>query len=187
MEFITVLWAPILLSAVFVFVVSSIIHMVLKYHANDFKKVPDQDSVQAALRPFNIPAGDFMLPRADSMKDCSTPEFVEKLNKGPIVIMTVLKNSQMNMGKSLVLWFLYSVLVSIFSAYIAWHAVQPGSSYLAVFRFIGCSAFMGYSLALLQGGIWYGRNWGTVLKTVFDGLLFAVVTAGTFGWLWPKM
>ncbi len=187
MEFLTTLWAPILLSAVFVFVVSSVIHMVLKYHVNDFKKVPDQDAVQAALRPFNIPPGDYMLPRADSMKDCREPEFVEKLNKGPIVVMTVLDNSQMNMGKSLVLWFLYSVLVSIFSAYVAWHAVQPGSSYLSVFRFIGCSAFMGYSLALLQGGIWYGRNWGTVLKTVFDGLVFAVVTAGTFGWLWPKM
>ena len=187
MEFLTTLLAPILLSAVLVFVVSSIIHMVLKYHANDFKKMPNQDGVQAALRPFNIPPGEYCLPRADSMKDMKTPEFAEKLNKGPVAVMTVLKNGPFNMGKSLVIWFFYGVVISIFSAYIAWHAVPAGGSYLSVFRFVGCSAFMGYSLALLQGGIWYGRSWSTVLKTVFDGLIYALVTAGTFGWLWPKM
>ncbi|MBK7090111.1 MAG: hypothetical protein IPH59_00035 [bacterium] len=186
MEFITVLWAPILLSAVFVFVVSSIIHMVLKYHANDFKKVPDQDSVQAALRPFNISAGDFMLPRADSMKDCSTPEFVEKLNKGPIVIMTVLKNSQMNMGK---VWSSGSCTAS-------WSAYSPPIS-----RGMRCSRVAHTSvcfalsdarrlwdipLALLKAE--FGMvEIGDCPEDSFDGLLFAVVTAGTFGWLWPKM
>lgn len=187
MGFLVALWAPILLSAVLVFVVSSIIHMVLKYHANDFKKLADQDAVQAALRPFNIPPGEYCLPRADSMKDMKAPEFIEKLNKGPVAVMTVLKNGQVNMGSSLLYWFLYSVLISIFSAYIAWHAVQPGNMYLSVFRFVGCAAFMGYSLALLQTGIWYGRSWCTVLKSVFDGLIYALVTAGTFGWLWPTM
>jgi hypothetical protein len=187
MDFLAILWAPILLSAVFVFVVSSLIHMVLKYHANDFKKLADQDAVQAALRPFNIPPGEYCLPRADSMKGMKTPEFIDKLNKGPVAIMTVLKNGHFGMGKGLVLWFLYSIVISIFSAYIGWHAVQPGGTYLSVFRFVGCSAFMGYSLALLQASIWYGRSWGTVLKLVFDGLIYAFVTAGTFGWLWPKM
>ncbi|MEW6014762.1 MAG: hypothetical protein AB1690_05530 [Candidatus Zixiibacteriota bacterium] len=187
MEFFTTLLVPILLSSVFVFAVSSLIHMALKYHANDFKKMPNQDGIQAALRPFNIPPGDYFLPRADSMKDMKGPEFVEKLNNGPVAVMTVLENGPLNMGQSLLLWFLYSVVVSIFSAYIAWHAVQAGGSYLNVFRFVGCSAFMGYSLALLQGSIWYGRSWSTVLKTVFDGLIYALVTAGTFGWLWPKM
>lgn len=185
MDFLAALWAPILLSAVFVFVVSSLIHMVLKYHANDFKQMPDQDAIQAALRPFNIPRGDYVLPRAGSMKAMQAPDFVEKLNKGPVAVMTVLKNGPMNMGQSLGLWFLYSVLVSAFCAYIAWHAVPPGGTYGSVFRFAGTSAFMGYSLALLQSAIWYGRSWSTVLTTVFDGLLYALVTGGTFGWLWP--
>lgn len=185
MEFLVTLWLPILLSAVFVFAASSLIHMVLKYHANDFRKVPNEDAVQAALRPFNLTPGDYMLPRCDSMKDMKSPEFIEKLNKGPVAMMTVIKMG--SMATSFILWFLYSIVVSIFAAYIAWHAVQPGSSYLAVFRFVGCSAFMGYSFALLQGGIWYGRSWSTVIKTAFDGLIYALVTAGTFGWLWPKM
>lgn len=187
MGFLTTLWAPILLSAVFVFVVSSIIHMVLKYHANDFKKVPDQDAVQAALRPFNIPPGDYCLPRPDTMKDFKKPEFVEKLNKGPIVIMTVLKNGNMNMGKSLGLWFAFSILISICAGYVAWHAVAPGGSYLSVFRFVGCVAFMGYSFAHIPHSIWHGKSWCTTFKMVFDGLIYGLVTAGTFGWLWPQM
>lgn len=187
MDFLAALWAPILLSAVFVFLVSSIIHMVLKYHANDFKKLPNEDSVQSALRPFNIPPGDYMLPQADSMKDCKAPEFLEKLNKGPIVMMTVFKNGQMKMGQSLLLWFLFSILVSCFSAYIAWHAVPAGGSCSSVLRFVGTTAFMGYALAQIQGSIWYGRSWVTLLKLLFDGLLYALATAGTFCWLWPQI
>ncbi len=187
MEFLTTLWAPILLSAVFVFVVSSIIHMLLGYHANDYKMLADQDAIQTALRPFKIQPGDYMLPRAGTMKDMKTPEFMEKLNNGPVIVMTVIKNGPFNMGKNLVLWFLYSVVVSICAGYVAWHAVTPGSSYLAVFRFAGCAAFLGYALALAQSSIWYARSWSTTIKSMFDGLIYALVTAGTFGWLWPHM
>jgi hypothetical protein len=90
------------------------------------------------------------------------------------------------MATPLLLWFLYSIVVSFFAAYIAGRALGPGASYLAVFRFVGAASFMGYSLALLQNSIWYKRNWGTTLKSVFDGLLYGLFTAGTFGWLWPR-
>jgi hypothetical protein len=186
MGFIAALWAPILLSAVFVFVVSSLIHMVLKYHANDMRKLANQDAIQDALRPFNIPPGDYVLPRCDTTKEMRTKEYEDKLTKGPVIVMTVLKSGPFNMGKSMSLWFLFCVVVNIFAAYIAWHAVQPGSSYLSVFRFVGCTAFVGHSLAFFPQSIWYGRSWGTTLKMVFDGLIFGLVTAGTFGWLWPR-
>ena len=179
------LWLPILLSAVFVFVVSSIIHMVLGYHANDFKKVPSQDAVMDALRPFAIPPGDYFLPRAGSMKEMGTPEYKERAEKGPVVIMTVCPNGVTSMGGPLLLWFLYSILISIFAGYVASHAVSAGGSYLEVFRYVGTVAFAAYSLGLLQNSIWYKRNWGATLRSVFDGLLYALVTAGTFGWLWP--
>lgn len=187
MEFLTALWAPILLSAVLVFVVSSIIHMVFKYHANDIRQVPNQDAVQAALRPFGIPPGDYCLPRESSMQAMKAPEYVEKLKKGPVMIMTVLPNGEFKMGKSMLLWFLYSIVISFFAGYLAWHAAPTGSPYLHVFRYVGCTAFMGYAMALPQACIWYGKSWSSTLLTMFDGLLYAMVTAGTFGWLWPKM
>jgi hypothetical protein len=177
---------PIVLSAVIVFIASSVIHMVASYHKTDFRAVPKADDVQAALRPFGIPPGDYCLPRPGSMAAMKDPAFQEKQKKGPVLIMTVLPNGPGNMGKSLGLWFVYSMVVSFFSAYIAGHAVGTGASYLAVFRFVGSTAFMGYSFALLQFSIWYGRNWGTTFKSMFDGLIYALLTAGTFGWLWPR-
>lgn len=179
------LWLPILLSSVFVFVVSSVIHMVLPWHKGDYRKVPNEDKVMDALRPFAIPPGDYMMPRAASMKDMGTPEFVEKMNKGPVMIFTIIPNGPPTMGKSLALWFLYSVVIGFLAAYVAGRALAPGEPYLDVFRFVGTTAFIGYAVALLQTSIWYHRAWSTTIKVMIDGLIYALVTAGTFGWLWP--
>jgi hypothetical protein len=116
----------------------------------------------------------------------NTPEFKEKLQKGPVVIMTVMPNGGQSMGKSLVLWFVYSVVVAIFSAYITGRALPAGTDYLQVFRFVGATAFLSYSVALWQHSIWYARPWSTTIKSTVDGLIYALVTAGTFGWLWPR-
>lgn len=179
------LWLPILLSAVFVFVLSSIIHMMLKYHANDFKAIPNEDKVMDALRPFNIPPGDYWFPRPANMADCKSPDYVKKITEGPVAMITVCENGPMKMGGSLAQWFIYSIIVSMFAAYIAGRAIPMGGSYLEVFRFAGATAFVGYALALMQNSIWYKRPWSVTLKSMFDGLLYGLVTAGTFGWLWP--
>lgn len=181
----TALLLPILLSAVVVFVASSIIHMAPLWHRNDFPAPPDQDGVLDAMRPLAIPPGDYMLPRAQSMAEMKTPEFDEKLTRGPVVIMTVLPNRRIGMGKPLVLWFVYSIVVSTFAAYVAGRALAPGASYLEVFRFAGATAFIAYCAALWQNSIWYGRSWGLTLKQTADGLIYGMLTAGVFGWLWP--
>jgi hypothetical protein len=181
------LWLPILLSAVFVFIVSSILHMFLRYHESDFKKVPSEDEVQESLRKFNIPPGDYMLPCGEGMKSMKDPAFIEKMTKGPVALVTVMKSGPPSMAGNLILWFLYIVLVSIFAAYITSRALEPGAHYLQVFRFAGATAFFGYSVALLQNSIWYSRKWSSTIKSMFDGFIYALVTAGTFGWLWPKL
>ena len=182
----TSLWLPILLSAVVVFIVSSIIHMATPWHKSDCKKLPDDSKVLDALRPFNLQPGDYVLPQASSMKDMKSPEFAEKMKKGPVVILTVRPNGMWKMGPTLGLWFLYSVVVGFFAAYIAGRALPEGAHYLQVFRFVGASAFMGYTFALWQFSIWYGRSWSTTIKSTIDGLLYALLTAGVFGWLWPR-
>ena len=53
-------------------------------------------------------------------------------------------------------------------------------------RFAGATAFVGYSLALWQGTIWYKRSVKATLLSNLDGLIYGLVTGGTFGWLWPK-
>jgi hypothetical protein len=180
------LWLPIVVSAVIVFVASSVIHMVLPYHRSDMRKLPKEDEVMEALRRFNIAPGDYAMPHPGSMEGMKKPEFIEKRKAGPVVLMTVAPSGPPAMGPSLVLWFLYSIVVGIFAAYIAGRALRPGAHYLEVFRFAGCTAFIAYSLALLQHSIWYKRNWGTTIKSMFDGLVYGLLTAGTFGWLWPR-
>ena len=180
------LWLPILVAAVLVFIVSSIIHMALTYHKTDYKKLPAEDEIMEALRKFNIPPGDYVVPRASSMKEMGEPAFIEKTKKGPVAMMTVIKSGPPSMTGSLIQWFLYSLLVGVIAAYVAGRALGPGASYLSVFRFTGAAAFACYSIALLQNSIWYHRNWGATLKSVFDGLVYSLVTAGAFGWLWPR-
>ncbi len=179
------LWLPILLSAVAVFLVSSVIHMMSPWHKSDYPRVPNEEAFRSAVGPLAIPPGDYMVPRPESREDLRSPEFLEKMSAGPRVIMTVLPGGDLSMTKNLVQWFLYLILISLFAAGIAGSALPEGAEDRSVFHFVGLSAFGGYVLALWQLSIWYSRSWWTTLKSTFDGLIYALVTAAIFCWLWP--
>lgn len=179
-------WLPILVSAVVVFIVSFIIHTVLGYRKNDIARLPKEDDVMAALRPFQIPPGDYGFPRPNSMKEMKNPEFAEKMKAGPVGFLTVVPSGPPSMGSSLVLWFIYSVVVGIFAAYVTGHALPPGASFRGVFRFVGCTAFLGYGLALVQNSIWRMRRWGATILSLVDAVIYGALTACVFGWLWPR-
>lgn len=182
------LWLPILLASVLVFVASSIIHMFLPWHRNDFKKLPDEDGAMDAMRGFSLPPGDYIFPHSGGDADVMKSEaFREKARRGPMGTLTIFPPSEnpFAMGAQLTQWFLYCVLVSVFAAYIAGRALGPGAPYLEVHRFAGATAFAGYGLALLQRSIWWRQSWGVTLKGLFDALIYALLTGGTFGWLWP--
>lgn len=182
----TTLWLPILVSAVLVFVASSVIHMFLGYHAGDLQKLPQEERVAAALREADAPPGDYTLPHAGSREEWSSPEFAEKMTRGPVAFIRVRPNGPPPMGSLLARWFLFCVVVSVFAAYLAGRAVPPGGEYLEVFRFAGTTAFVGYGVALWGDSVWWGRKGSTVLKYTLDALIYGLLTAGVFGWLWPS-
>lgn len=155
------------------------------WHKSDFPQVPNEDRVMDALRPLGIPPGEYIVPRCSSHKEMKNPEFIEKLNKGPVLMLNVYPNGAFKMGPSLVQWFIYCVVIGIFSAYVAGRALPPGAEYLHVFRFAGFTAFACYSVAAWQASIWFKRSWSNTAKMTLDGLIYGLVTAGTFGWLWP--
>lgn len=179
------LWLPILLAAVLVFIVSSLIHTVFGYHKNDYRRLPNEDAVMTALRPLDLPTGDFIMPWAGTAAAMKDPAYTKKRQAGPVAMMTVMPRGSISMGGQLALWFAYTVVVGIFAAYLTGRALGPGAPYLEVFRFAGTTAFMGYSLALLQASIWYRRSWRATLLSMLDGLIYGLLTAGVFGWLWP--
>jgi hypothetical protein len=180
------LWLAILLGGVFAFVVSSIIHMGPFWHRGDFPQIPNEDKARAAIGVLGVPPGEYMLPRCTTMAEMRSPEFMQKMSEGPVWLITVRPNGMQGMAKPLVIWFLYLLVVAVFAGYVASHALAPGAHYLDVFRYVGTTAFMGLSLGLVHDSIWYSRKWSTTFKLMFDGLIYASLMAGTFGWLWPK-
>lgn len=180
------LWLPIVLSAVIVLVVSSVIHMALPWHKSDYPTLASQDKVMDALRALAIPPGDYMIPKPSSRDEMRSKEFAAKFEKAPVVVMTVFPPGPMSMGRPLVLWFVYSLVLGVFTAYVTGRALPPGASFLQVFRFAGSVAFIGYAAALWQFTIWYRRSALTTLKSTIDGLVYGLLTAGTFGLVWPR-
>lgn len=185
MEFLSELWVPILVSAVFVFIASSIIHMATPMHKGDFKKLKNEDAVMDALRANGVEPDTYMFPNCASMKDMGSPEMVEKFKRGPVGWMTVLPAGGYNMGKSLAQWFLFILVVNMFVAYVAWHALHGRDvPYLEVFRMAGTTAILAHAAAQCHDSIWKGRCWGVTSKFIIDGIIYGLLTAGTFGWLW---
>jgi hypothetical protein len=175
-----------LLSAVLVFLVSSIVHMATPWHAGDFEKVPNEDGVMAALRPFNLAPGSYVMPRPSSMKDLGSPEFKAKHRLGPSAMLHVLPGGQTGMGQQLVSWFLYSAIVALMAGYVTSRGVGAGAPFMGVAEFVGAVAFMGYAVGLWQMSIWYRRSWVVTLKSTIDGIVYGALTGLAFAWLWPR-
>jgi hypothetical protein len=183
---ITSLVLPVVLSAVAVFLVSSVLHMALPWHHKDWKRVPDEADLQEALRKSGMPPGDYMIPYPPAGGSMRDPTFKERLKAGPIATLTLRAGGMPNMGAYLGKWFLHLLVVSALCAFNAIHAVGPGGETHRVFHFIALPAFLAYSIALWQDQIWYGKSTGTVVRNTLDGLIYALVTAGVFVCLWPK-
>jgi hypothetical protein len=179
------LWLPIVLSAIIVFVASSIMHTLLPYHQSDCRQLPDEDNLRAALRGAGVKRGLYMFPYANH-KEMKSPATQEKFKQGPVGMMTIFPSGPPAMPKFLGLWFVYCLVVGFFTAYLTAHTVALGANYLVVFRVAGTAAFMAYGLGQLSNGIWKGQPWGMTIKEVIDGLVYGLLTAGTFGWLWPR-
>ena len=180
------LWLPILLSAVAVFIVSSIVHMVLPHHRNDFGKLPGEDDVMRALAQGSPTPGTYMFPFAGSMAAMKDPAWVERRTRGPAGILTVMPAGMPGMAKNLVQWFIYSIVISLFAAYIASRALRPGAVGGEVLRFTAATAFFCYGVGMAHESVWFNRRWSVTFKYFFDALLYAFATGAVFVWLWPK-
>lgn len=182
----TSLWLSILLSAVAVFVASSLVHMVLRYHATDFKKLPAEDDAMRALGQFNIPPGEYLFPfphGAAAMKD---PAFIEKRTRGPAGFLSVFPSGMPGLSGPLAKWFVFTIVVSLFAAYLASRALPLDARGADVFRFAATVAFLAYGMSDVSNSIWYGRSWSTTLKRLFDAALYGAATGTVFVLLWPK-
>jgi hypothetical protein len=180
------LWIPILLSAVLVFIASTVIHMVLKWHNSDYHKLSNEDEVRAAIRAGSPTPGLYLMPFCGDMKDMQKPEFQQKFVEGPIGYLALRPNGMPKMGPSLTQWFIFTLVLGAIAAYVASRALPSGASFLQVCRVVGALTFLAYAGGSFQNSIWMGKTWSSTGKDVLDAVIFAAITAATFGWLWPR-
>ena len=180
------LWLPILVSTVLVFVASSLVWMVLPHHRSDVKGLADEAAVMEAIGKQSPAPGLYNFPHAPNPKAMGDPAFQEKLKKGPVGMLSVWPSGPINMGKSMGQWIVYVLVVSVIVAYVTGRTLGPGVHYLAVFRVAGTVAALAYASAIVPGSIWWGKPWSVTWKEVIDGVAYGLLTAGAFGWLWPR-
>jgi hypothetical protein len=179
------LWLPILLSAVAVWIVSAIFWTVSPHHKSDFKGMPGEDDVLDTMRKHTMAPGQYFFPFYGKQQDADKPEVAQKLQKGPVGVLTVWPAGKPAMGKPMVLSLVFYAVVSLFVAYLTSRTLGAGTEYLQVFRVATTIAFLSYSAGIMPGAIWFGAPWRTTWKSAADGLVYGALTGGIFGWLWP--
>lgn len=177
------LLVPIVLSVVLVFLSSSVIHMVLKWHNPDYRRLPDQAAARTVLR--GLPPGQYIVPHCLDPKEIADPEVAKLFDEGPNLVIWSKANGQMQLGPFLGKWVLYTLVVSCLVAYLARATVVPGAEYLEVFQVVGASAWLAYAWSGPADSIWLGKPWICSVRTLVDGLVYAALTAGAFAWRWP--
>jgi len=184
MDHVVNLWAPILLSAALVFVASSISWMVLPFHHKEWKGLPQEDAFRGTITSMGIGPGQYCFPHCDDMKKMKDPAFKGKMESGPQGTLSVWARRR-PMPLCLGFSFAFYILVGVFVAYIGSLAVPQGAAYLTVFRITGTAAVMGYALGFIPGAFWFGRSVSSILVELVDGIVYGLLTAGAFAWLWP--
>jgi len=179
------LWLPIVLSAVAVFVLSSLVHMVFKWHNSDYRAMANEDEVRVAVGKTAPAPGEYFVPHCPDAQAMRSAEIRQKFIDGPVLQLTIRRSGAPEMGGALVRWFVYTLLVGLFAGYVASRVVPPGAHFGLVFQVIATVAFMTYVGGSIQNGIWMGKPWRSVAKDVLDGLLYGFATGAVFGWLWP--
>lgn len=179
------LWLPIVLSAVLVFVVSSLVHMVLKYHNADYRKFSNEDEVRAAITKGTPGPGQYILPYVIGASSMADPVVAQKLTEGPNALVLLRRPGLPKMGSFLGQWFVYLLVISALVALVGAHTISRGAGQHYIFHVIALVSFLAYGGSHAQAAIWRGQPWAVTLKDLFDSLLYALVTAATFMLLWP--
>ena len=176
---------PIVLSAVAVFILTMVIHM-SPWHKGDYARLPDEDGVMAALRPFNIPPNDYTVPHPGSGDYMRSPEYDAKRNAGPVMNLTVVPSGPWKIGRMMGFWLLFTLAVSAIVARVVGTIVPPGGDTHAVFHYVAVITFLAYAMGAVPLSIWYNRKWSTTLRNAVDALLYALATGWIFWLMWPK-
>ncbi len=181
------LWLPILVSAVAVFIASSLVHMVFKWHNSDYRALPNEDDAAAVLRAGNLSPGMYHMPHCVDMKDLQREDVKARFRAGPIALITVLPNGEPKMGTSLRNWFILNVVVSVIAGAITVQSLGLEVDHGRAGHLAGLIAFLTYGGACVQQSVWMGKPWLSTFKDLLDAFIYGTVVALSFMFLWPGL
>ena len=180
------LWMPILLGSVLAWISSALIHMLLKYHNSDYRKLANEDEVAASIRHGSPQTGLHSIPHCKDMSELAEPAMQAKFVDGPVAFVTIFPNGLPRMGKLVGQQVVYFLIGCALIAWCATLALAPGANYMDVFSFVAPVAFLAFGWAVVPFAIWFGHPWSMTAKYLLDALIYALVVAGSFAWLWPR-
>ena len=184
MDFISTLWMPILATAVLVFIASSLIHMVFKWHMADYNALSNEEEVRAVIRAGSPKPNLYVIPYCADMKAMASEEMKKKFIEGPCALLTIRPSGAPTMGKALGSWFVLNLVIAAIAACLAMSA-YPGKEHAnAAGQLAGIVTFLTYFGGSVQMGIWMGKPWASVARDALDCIIFAVITGLVFMWLW---
>jgi hypothetical protein len=186
MSAIALLWMPILITAVLIFIASTLIHMVFKWHNSDYQQLANEDDVRAVVHASSAAPGQYMIPHCVDMKEMGGEVMMKKFNDGPVAFLTVRKNGAPAMGPTLMMWFVFTVGVAAFAGWIAMSAYAGKTDARAAGQMVGLISFMAYGCGSVPLGIWMGKPWSSVGKDLLDALIYGVISWLAFAWFWPS-
>jgi hypothetical protein len=152
------------------FVASSVAWMLLPHHRKEWRPLSNEAAVASALA--DVPAGQYIVPHGRMDSDWYAA--------------ILLRRPRAKMSKSLVLWFLNQLMITCFTGYLVYYALAPEAPYLLVFRIAGTALVLGQIGALFARSIWWGWSWKSVWFEVIEGIVYALLGAGIFGWWWTR-
>ncbi len=161
--------------------------MLLKYHNADYQQLSNEDDVAAAIRAGSPGKGIHALPYCIDMKEMASEAMQKKYSDGPVAFVTVFDRGMPNMPKLIGQQILFFLFGCTLIAYCATLALTAGTPYMEVFRLVGAIGFLTFGWGQIPFGIWYGHLWATVARFLLDALIYGLIVAGVFAWLWPDL
>lgn len=181
------LWMAILLAALFCWIASALIHMLVKYHNADYQPLSNESDVSDVLRAQSLKPALYTLPYCSDMSEMGQEAMQQKFTNGPVALITIMPNGMPPMGRLLLQQILFFLFGSFLIGYLAVISMAASADYMMVFRQVFIASFLTYGWGQVPFSIWMGQPWSNCIRYLIDALVYATVTAGTFSLLWPNL
>lgn len=185
MDMLMDLWLPIVLTAAACFIASSIMWMALPHHKASMKAIEDEGPLDRALEEMKLSPGGYYLPNCSDKAKMKSDEFKARWKNGPWAFVSIPSGTP-NFGFNLLMTLIEFLLIAFVIAYLASAALPAGAEYLKVFQIVGAAAVLAHVLGSIYHNFYQMKTMSHVVACAFDGLVYALLTAGIFAAFWPE-